>query len=66
MPYTDVVMEQFISIPNLFIEKSHPVAIDKYAKVRFTKSSRTTLYTRSFNKIDNYLSYIAIKDYNVG
>lgn len=59
MPYTDEQVEKFIAIPNLFITKALPyLKQNNYITLKFTKSNRKTTYTRSFNKIDNYFSYI--------
>jgi hypothetical protein len=57
MPYTDIVTEFVNYIPDLMIVRNLQVTGD-YVSVQFSKSSRTTTYSRSFNKLDNYFSYI--------
>jgi len=38
--------------------KSKPVALNQYASVVFDRSSVQTTYSRSFNKVDSYFSYV--------
>jgi len=46
-------------IPNLFTALPYLKTVYKpYASITFNKSPTTVTYTRSFNKLDNYFSYI--------
>lgn len=38
--------------------KSKSVTNSQYVQIMFTKSSTSTIFTRSFNKIDDYFSYV--------
>jgi hypothetical protein len=58
MPYTDIQTEYITAIPSLLATKTKLVSNNIYAEVTFTKSSTTTSYTRSFNKVDDYFSYV--------
>jgi hypothetical protein len=58
MPYQDILTEYFIGFPQRFNSQTIPIVNDLYAEVIFTKSSTYPVYTRSFNKIDDFLSYV--------
>jgi hypothetical protein len=58
MPYTDISTEYITTIPNLFSAKARPAPTGHYVQLMFTKSSTTTTYARSFNKVDDYFSYV--------
>jgi len=46
-------------MPDLFSQKNMPMASgDTYVKIVIEKSEKTKTYTRSFNKVDSFLSYI--------
>jgi hypothetical protein len=45
-------------MPNLMMARNIQVTTDQYVSVSFSKSSTTTTYSRSFNKVDEYFSYI--------
>jgi hypothetical protein len=59
MPYSVSKIEYITTIPNLFTSQNVEVGPNNlYAQVSFSKSSSTTVYSRSFNKIDSFFSYI--------
>ena len=59
MPYTDIQTESFTVLPQTFTNVPYyKNAKRAYAQVMFSKGASTTTYTRSFNKIDAYFSYV--------
>ena len=59
MPFQDIQSESIIGIPDLI--SSAPMLSGGngfFALVTFKKSSKTVKYTRTFNKIDSYFSYV--------
>lgn len=47
-----------MACPERFIAKVAPVVADNYAQFRFIKASNYRIYTRSFNKVDDFFSYV--------
>ena len=59
MPYSVQNVEYVTAIPELFTSQNVEIgSTGLYAQISFSKSSRTTTFTRSFNKIDSFFSYI--------
>lgn len=59
MPYESIESETVLTIPDLFNSVYYVTSGNKpYAEVVFTKNPETTTYTRSFNKVDTYFSYV--------
>ena len=50
--------ETFATMPDYFKTNSRSVADDVYMEMIFQKSPVSVSYTRSFNKVDNYFSYV--------
>lgn len=58
MPYKNIMTEYVTAIPDVFDAKIVPVVNGVYASVEFMKSPITRTYTRSFNKADDFFSYV--------
>lgn len=58
MPYTNILTEYFAACPERFIAKVVPVVANIYAQFLFVKASNYRVYTRSFNKVDDFFSYV--------
>lgn len=59
MPYAEIVSENVTSIPDSFTPSYYlPVPGQALAEVTFQKSTSVATYSRSFNKIDAYFSYV--------
>lgn len=58
MPYNEIQTEYVNSLPGLLSAKTKPVVGTQYASVVFDRSSVQTTYSRSFNKVDSYFSYV--------
>lgn len=58
MPYSNILSESFFACPDRFISKVVPVVNDNYAQFRFIKASSYRVYTRSFNKVNDFFSYV--------
>ena len=58
LPTEDILEEKFISVPETFKTNSVNVANGVYAELTYARSPVDRLYERSFNKIDNYFSYV--------
>lgn len=58
MPYQDIVTEYFVGLPQMFNAQAIPIVNDVYAQITFTKAATYPIYTRSFNKVDDFLSYV--------
>ena len=58
MPWEVFQEENFLTIPNKFQTQSLGVVSGLYAQVYFQKAAAKYSYTRGFNKIDNFASYV--------
>lgn len=61
MPYSDIISESIQRIPDSFRSENVLIAPNltfALAEVRFLKSDKTTVYSRTFNKVDTYFSYV--------
>lgn len=58
MPYTEIFTEYFVAVPEQFIAQTIPILNNVYAEVSFSKAATYPVYTRSFSKVDDYLSYV--------
>lgn len=59
MPYQDIVAENVTRVPESFTPSYYiPKTGQNLAEVLFQKSTSTSTYSRSFNKIDAYFSYV--------
>lgn len=58
MPFSNIYTEYATVVPNLLVAKPRTFTSSRYAQINFVKSSTSTTYTRSFNKIDSFLSYV--------
>lgn len=59
MPYSNTVSENVTTIPHLFNSIYYMKSGNKpYTEIVFNKNPLTTTYTRSFNKVDTYFSYV--------
>jgi hypothetical protein len=52
------VTEYFVGLPQMFSAQAIPIVNDVYAQISFTKAATFPVYTRSFSKVDDYLSYV--------
>jgi hypothetical protein len=59
LPFTDIISERVVRVPDKIVPQYY-LKTPNYAnaKIIFRKAAKTTLYTRSFNKIDSYFSYV--------
>ena len=58
LPFTNTVVETGSYIPKLLEHYSVPVSGDIYVAINFQKSPDMATYTRTFQKIDDFLSYV--------
>lgn len=59
MPYSDIVTESIQRIPDSFRAENVLISPNlALAEVRFLKSDKATVYSRTFNKVDAYFSYV--------
>jgi hypothetical protein len=59
MPFKDIKSEVFTVLPKLFTNTPYLMTPNKpFATVAFSKATTTVTYTRSFNKVDSYFSYV--------
>jgi hypothetical protein len=58
LPYTDNVVDQGTIIPELFQTIVFQITGTTYATFFIMKSSKSTSYVRSFNKVDSFFSYV--------
>lgn len=58
MPFTSITQELITVVPSLLSVKPRTFPANQYVQINFVKSSTSTVYTRSFNKIDSFLSYV--------
>jgi hypothetical protein len=59
LPYTSNEVEYITRIPDIFTKDYfHNTGAGGLASLIFKKSSKSVTYTRSFNKLDTYFSYV--------
>ena len=58
LPSEDIREETFLSVPDIFQTNAVNVANETYADISDVRSPVDRTYNRSFNKIDNYFSYV--------
>jgi hypothetical protein len=58
LPYTQNNADIGVVIPDLFQTVPYQAAGDNYASFYLMKASSSTTYTRSFNKVDTFFSYV--------
>jgi hypothetical protein len=59
IPISDIVTETVVSIPDRIDTQYYlKTASTVNAEILFKKAVQTTTYTRSFNRIDDYFSYV--------
>jgi hypothetical protein len=59
MPFEDIKTENFTVLPKLFTNTPYLMKPTKaFASVAFHKAATTTIYNRSFSKVDSYFSYV--------
>lgn len=58
LPFTQKVVESGVIIPEIFQNIAFEVTNDRYSSFFFMKSARSTTYSRSFNKLDSFFSYV--------
>lgn len=59
MPYEDILSENVTRVPESFTPSYYiPKPGQNLAEILFQKSTSTSTYSRSFNKVDAYFSYV--------
>ena len=59
LPGKDILEETFLSAPDIFQTNAVNVGTDNvYAYIKYVRSAVDRTYERSFNKLDNYFSYV--------
>ena len=59
LPNIDEISETGLYIPDLFrLTYTPAIANAPYAQIQFLRSSTSVTYHRSYNKVDQYLSYV--------
>lgn len=58
LPTKDIVTQRIITIPYALRARQREPFKNRYIEIVFNKASTSTIYTRSFSKIDDYFSYV--------
>ena len=58
LPFTKNHVDAGVSIPDIFQTVTNQVTSDTYVSWAICKSSVQKTYTRSFNKVDQFFSYV--------